>query len=195
MTEVVACHQQGLDSHGNPREGAPQGDLPDFDPPPDLDLLRGRQQGDLADLLEVEPDGVFTLCQGRTVRVFGGYPRNLLRFVVDKDRSLPLACRCQASRSRRIALSSIATLSECHRVTGFLRQSWSFRCWISVKSFTEPRHSPPQHRSRVIPPWPGVFLSSWRSPQPRPLRQASDRGSWLPIHGHRGSWAKPTTLL
>ena len=126
MAQVVAGRQKGLDRHGNPGEGVPQGDLPDFDAPPDLDLLRSRQQRDLTDLLEIEPDRVFASRQGGTLRVLGGYPGNPLRLVVDKDRGLPLICRCQASRGRRIALGDIATFSECHRVTGFLRDSCLF---------------------------------------------------------------------
>ena len=69
--QAVADLEQEPHGHGDTGQGVAQRDLPHLDATPDLDFLSRRQQRDLADLLQVQADGILSLCRARGEGLLG----------------------------------------------------------------------------------------------------------------------------
>src|SRR5919106_616142 len=81
-TEAVADVEQRGHGHRDPSQSAAQGDLADLDAAADFDFLPRGQEGNLADLLEIEADGILALARQRRE---GFRPRCRLLDVLGED--------------------------------------------------------------------------------------------------------------
>ena len=119
-TQLIPNREECLDGHRDPDERTAKGDLADLDPSSDLDFLRCSEQGDLADLLQVETDRILALGQTWGIRLLGGRTRSLFRVVIHHHLCFALSGRGHGCRSHGAAFYGVRSLAKCHRVTGFL---------------------------------------------------------------------------
>src|SRR5439155_3968280 len=128
VTQAIPDVEERPQRHRDRNQQATERDLADFDATTDLDFLPRGQQGDLADLLEIETDGILAARGQRRERLLR-YRVARLCLVLDQLRLLGDLLRRQRRRHGVARLGLLITFPECHAVTrNSSLLTWLFRC-------------------------------------------------------------------